>query len=837
MRARHLVVSAFAVVLLIGSSGVADARKNRVKDLPKEWQVWLNEEVYPLITAKQRDAFLELETEEQRAAFAERLWQLWGSESGIGTAFRRIYEDRLETCRSEYENTIEDRCRVLLIHGIPEAHKTLDCPEVFYPLEFWQYARIEGLGEWVTVLFYKPYGVGRYRMWDPFETRMALYSTPGQMKMQNYRGAMDPWGRPEERCGDVREILSLLASAEYWMKDMKAKALLNHYPIGQEDDVESASARFLQYSTLVDADAEKLDFSVDPQVGDRRGGLMKVAFAIDLGREGLGTSTVGDKSVVQLDVVGEISRDGDMADRFRYAFTLPAEAESIPLVVERELRPARYHLRLKIEDENSKHAGVDEVDFEVKPPVLAPEEAPDPNVARAIAEAADTGERVVSLRGPEGEGVSGVQRFMALAGKDVASVEFLLDGKSVLQKNRPPFEVELDLGPLPRLATVTAVAYDARHRTLDRSEIELNVGRERFFVRLQPLGPADIEDGRVHAVATVNVPTDKALDRVEVYWNETKAATLYQPPFDAWVPFEADESFGYLRALAVLDDGGQAEDLEFINGPQFVSGIQVDAVELPVAVLDRSGKPVEGLEAAAFRVEEDGVPQTLSHFSLQRDLPIRLGLVLDTSGSMEKTLPDVQRVVLGFLEKLLRPRDRAFIVAFSDRPALVEGFTADFGALERALIALRADRETALFDATVYGLFQFSGVRGRKAMIILSDGKDNISEMDYDRTLDYAIRSGVTIYTIGIDLPITDLRTRAHLSRLASATGGQPFFLARDSKLDSVYEQIERELRTQYLLAYTSSSEESPDEFRKVEVKVDRPGTEVRTIAGYYPTP
>ena len=244
---------------------------------------------------------------------------------------------------------------------------------------------------------------------------------------------------------------------------------------------------------------------------------------------------------------------------------------------------------------------------------------------------------------------------------------------------------------------------------------------------------------------------------------------------------------------------------------------------------------MEGLKLANFEVLEDGVKQTVSHFALQQELPVRLGVVIDTSGSMEKTLPEVQRVVIGFLHNLVRPRDRAFVVAFSDQPALLAGFTADFGALERALIALKAANETALYDSVVYSLFQFAGVRGRKAMVILTDGEDNASKMDFDRTLDYAKRSGVVIYTIGIDLPLIKIGIRSQLMRLARTTGGEGFFLPREAKLEPVYERINRELRTQYLLTYTSSSEAAPDIFRKVAVAVNRPKVEVRTIAGYYP--
>jgi VWFA-related protein len=524
-----------------------------------------------------------------------------------------------------------------------------------------------------------------------------------------------------------------------------------------------------------------------------------------------------------------------MVDRFRYSYTFPAESTELPIVFERELRPGRYKLRLKVEDDNSTKAAVREIDFDVEVPDIDKELAADAAADAELEKAATAALAVLALQGPEGEGISGIQRFTAMVGANVAKVEFYLDGKLILAKNRPPFEVELDIGPVPRLATVTAVALDSAAVELDRKQFSLNVGRERFLVRLQPVSAADRSGDKVHTVATVNVPPDRKLEKLELYWNEMLTATVYAAPFEAWLPVQDSGEIGYLRALAVLDDGAQAEDVQFVNAPQFLAGVKVEAVELPITVLDKEGKPVEGLVQDDFEVFEDGVAQAVSHFSMQRELPIRVGLVIDTSGSMEKTLPEVQRVVLGFLKNLLRPRDRASILAFSERPALIEGFTADFGALERALIALRPERETAFYDAVVHGLFQFSGVRGRKAMIVLTDGEDNASKMTFDKALDYAQRSGVTIYAIGIDLPITKVKARSQLSRLARMTGGEAFFLARESALAPVYEQINRELRSQYLIAFTSTAETNAEQFRKITVKLRKPELDVRTIAGYYP--
>jgi Ca-activated chloride channel family protein len=132
-------------------------------------------------------------------------------------------------------------------------------------------------------------------------------------------------------------------------------------------------------------------------------------------------------------------------------------------------------------------------------------------------------------------------------------------------------------------------------------------------------------------------------------------------------------------------------------------------------------------------------------------------------------------------------------------------------------------------------LFQFSGITGRRAMIVLTDGEDTQSKNSFDDALGYAQRMGVTIYMVGVDIGTTKISTRWQISKLAEATGGKAFFVSGNSELDNIYAEINRELRTQYLLAYTSNSEKPADELRKIKVEVDRKRVKVRTIAGYYP--
>jgi VWFA-related protein len=835
-------MTALAFIVSPVLAGQEEEKKRKIKDLPSHWQIWIEEAVYPLIDGNQIKAFLELETEAQRRAFADRLWTLWGRQTGYGSAFRSIYEERLALARIEFNHTHSDRARVMLIHGPPTGRMQSDCPDVFVPLDIWFWSYLEGLGESIVVLFYQPFGMGPYRMWSQYEGREELYVfTAAAAAQQPVRNIFE---RIEMRCGNGVELMRAIAAAERSTRDLKIFASMQHLPRMERPGRESSSARFMEFSALLPGNYEPVDFTVIDSPRDLRGGKVLMGFNVKVPSAKLGTTEVGDVEVTQIDVVGEISREDEMVDRFRYLFTVQSGPDDLSLLLERSLRPGDYDLRIKIEDPHSRAGGVSEVGITARPPteeeldaLQRKRRALAPAVTEVEVVAAAEEKQTLILLGPEGEGISGLQRFEAFTEREVTRVTFLLDGTEVLTKNRPPFSVDLDLGPLPRLSTVAAVAYDDSGAEIDRKELSLNVGRERFYVRLQPFAPGDREGNKLRVAVDVNTPSDEPFERLELYWNDLLLAQLFQDPFEAWVDIGASShDFGYLRAVAITEDGSQAEDIQFVNAPRFSDTVEVTAVELPVSVFNRDKEPILNLTIDNFTVLENGVAQTLTQCSLHKDLPVRLGIVIDTSGSMEETLPEVQRVVMGFLRDFVRPRDRAFVEVFSDIPEVLAPFTADFETLENALLALFPDRSTAFYDAVILGLFEFSGVRGRRAMVVLTDGADTASKHTYEEVVDFAQRSWTTIYTIGIGIKVTEVMTRHHLSNLAKVTGGRSFFLNFDSNLDRVYDEINRELRTQYVLAYTSSTEAPADELRKVKVKVDRKGATVTTISGYYPS-
>jgi VWFA-related protein len=335
----------------------------------------------------------------------------------------------------------------------------------------------------------------------------------------------------------------------------------------------------------------------------------------------------------------------------------------------------------------------------------------------------------------------------------------------------------------------------------------------------------------------VTVPEGKRVERVEFRLDDRVVATLERPPWQAEValPAPVGELVSYLTAIAVLEDGSRAEDVRFLNTPKYFEAVDVSLVELYTTVVDRSGRLVRGLAATDFAVREDGRPQKISKFELVEDLPLTLGLVLDTSGSMASSLGEAERAAVGFLTAIMTPRDEAFALTFSNQPLLVMPRTSDVGAVAESLEDLKAYGYTSLHDAIVHALYYFRGTHGRRALILLTDGEDTASAIPWRDALEYARRSGVAVYPIGLALHafgFPDLRER--LQTLAAETGGRAFFIDRAEELASAYEEIESELRSQYLIAYPSDGGGGAA-FRAVEVEAREGKLKARTIRGYYP--
>jgi VWFA-related protein len=472
----------------------------------------------------------------------------------------------------------------------------------------------------------------------------------------------------------------------------------------------------------------------------------------------------------------------------------------------------------------------------------APLDPKDAESARLFAEAADAadtagldaepGEAAVRIIRPYGEMQTGMQRFDTLTTGTIAGVTFTLDGKPILTKRKPPFSVELDLGTVPHTRRLAAVAFSADGAELARDELTINSAGHAYRVRLTEPRRGGRYSGTVMARADLEVPEGEAVESVDLFLDETRVATLFQPPWQQPVTLPPGSPTSYVRAVAHLTDGSTAEDLVFVNAPANLEEMDVDVVELYAAVLDRDGHPVPGLAARDFTVLEDGKRQELLRFDRVSDLPIHAAVALDVSASMAPSLDRAREAALRFLQRTIHGKDRAAVIPFNDHPTLAVKFTRDLDALAGGLAGLKAERGTALYDTLVFTLYYFNGIKGQRTVLLLSDGKDEGSRFTWEEALELARRAGVTIYAIGLG----DQVEKKKMKTLAEETGGRAFFLDDASKLDEIYTTIETELRSRYLLAYQSSqSGTKANTFRTVDVQVDKRGMEAKTIRGYYP--
>jgi VWFA-related protein len=249
-------------------------------------------------------------------------------------------------------------------------------------------------------------------------------------------------------------------------------------------------------------------------------------------------------------------------------------------------------------------------------------------------------------------------------------------------------------------------------------------------------------------------------------------------------------------------------------------------VLVPVTVTDSLGRLVTGLDPGAFRVYEDKVEQKVSLES--RDLPLSVGIVLDTSSSMEGKLADVPGALSQFLPiALARPNDEAFLIAFNDHPALVQGFTHDKEAIENSLAGLEVKGKTTLNDAVYLGLTEMEHAKNlRKVLVVISDGFNHGGVYSGADVAALAKKSRVEIYSIGMgDAPTARQRNPDNLAgmetlrQLSEPTGGRNFD-GVNAILRDTFAKIGIELRNQYLLAYTPTNQTRDGKFRKITLKV-----------------
>ena len=276
--------------------------------------------------------------------------------------------------------------------------------------------------------------------------------------------------------------------------------------------------------------------------------------------------------------------------------------------------------------------------------------------------------------------------------------------------------------------------------------------------------------------------------------------------------------------------------------PKLRSGVEL--VSLNVSVTDGGGKYITDLEQADFEVFEDGARQNITFYS-RKQQPIALAVLLDTSNSMEDKMATAQEAAVGFAKRLQQD-DVAEVIDFSSQVRILQGFTNNAAELEKAIRSTRADGSTALYNAIYISLKELKKIKARtedeirrQAIVVLSDGDDTSSLLPYEEVLDLAKRSETAIYTIGLreqrETGRASFKEAEYvLKQLAQETGGRSFFPTSVHELPKIYDQISQELSTLYSIAYSSRNPLRNGAWRRVVVRVGKPGMVARTRQGYY---
>lgn len=268
---------------------------------------------------------------------------------------------------------------------------------------------------------------------------------------------------------------------------------------------------------------------------------------------------------------------------------------------------------------------------------------------------------------------------------------------------------------------------------------------------------------------------------------------------------------------------------------------RVNEVNVLFIATDKHGRFVRNLNEDDFAILDDHKPpQAIVNFRSETDLPLELGLLIDTSGSVRTRFDFEQESAISFLQQILRPHfDKAFVMGFNSHTTITQDFTDDDVLLRIGVHKLQNGGGTALYDA-IYRACRTKLMKddqdrpARRAIIVVSDGEDNQSEFSEAQAIEMAQRAEVIIYAISTDDSGLILRGDTVLQQLADATGGRAFFPFKMKDIKGSFAAIEDELRSQYVVSYHPADFETDGRYRPIEITALKKDLQVRARKGYY---
>ena len=354
--------------------------------------------------------------------------------------------------------------------------------------------------------------------------------------------------------------------------------------------------------------------------------------------------------------------------------------------------------------------------------------------------------------------------------------------------------------------------------------------RRGFAVRILQPANQEVVFGKTRIAAEVEIADATLVDRVEFLIGDEVAFIDREAPYEFFFNFGEEQRSWIVRAVAHHKEGVTVSDVSITRKLSFSNIEEVNRVILWISATDSEDEFVTDLSRDAFRVLEDGTPQTIIDFYAE-ERPITLAILIDTSGSMRDKIKEVHAAAGAFVDSL-REMDEALVIDFDDNVFLIQELTSDKEALKEAITSTEPLGATSLFDALHAAYRKIGRIEGRKAIVVLSDGEDTSSQFGYKRVLEEAKANNTIVYTIGIGGE--GAIDRNVLKEFSENTGGRFFFVRKADELSGVYERIADELGKQYYLTYSTSNQNWDGHWIKIKVEAQRPGLSIRARKGYF---
>lgn len=275
-----------------------------------------------------------------------------------------------------------------------------------------------------------------------------------------------------------------------------------------------------------------------------------------------------------------------------------------------------------------------------------------------------------------------------------------------------------------------------------------------------------------------------------------------------------------------------AVSLSAQQSPTGVIRVQTRLVEVYASVYDKDGHHVDGISRDRFEVLEDGKPQQIANFETNVE-KLSCAVLLDTTGSMAAVLPRVKNAVSRLIDSL-GAEDEIAIYTFDRQVMLRQEFTTDKASAKRALLRLRAEGETALFDSIAQTTQEVAAQPGKKAIVIFTDGDDNASTLNSSAAVNRAKKMGIPLYTVAEGEALQTSKLKNLLKELSETTGAASYEVRKPGDVEEVFQEISHELQHLYLLSYKPPSGPGAGKWRKIDIAIKgMPDFKIRAKQGY----